>query len=128
MNRTTRSFIASALVLSLAIPAAPACAEQLGTATALAGDRERIAAILARPEAQAQLQARGVDPAEAQARVAALTDEEAAQLAARIDPLPAGGEGGIGMAVTVGIYVVVIAVALAVMGVVALAKAISKSA
>jgi hypothetical protein len=128
MNRTTRSFIASALVLSLAIPAAPACAEQLGTATALAGDRERIAAILARPEAQAQLQARGVDPAEAKARVAALTDEEAAQLAARIGELPAGGVAG--PAAVLGGYALmaVFAVLLVVAGVVALAKAVSKSA
>jgi hypothetical protein len=33
----------------------------------------------------------GVDPAHAQNRVAALTDQEAAQLAARLDELPAGG-------------------------------------
>jgi hypothetical protein len=37
------------------------------------------------------LEARGVDAASAAARAAALTDEEAATLAARIDELPAGG-------------------------------------
>jgi hypothetical protein len=41
---------------------------------------------------RARLQAYGVDPAQAQARVAALTDEEAARLAAQIDELPAGGD------------------------------------
>jgi hypothetical protein len=34
-----------------------------------------------------------VDAADAQARVAALSDEQAQQLAARIDQLPAGGDG-----------------------------------
>ena len=40
---------------------------------------------------QAQLQARGVNPTDVKARVAAMTDEEAAQVASRIDELPAGG-------------------------------------
>ena len=40
--------------------------------------------------------ARGVSPQDAQARAAALTDAEAAELAARIDELPAGGIGIVG--------------------------------
>ena len=36
----------------------------------------------------------GVNPAQARARAAALTDEEAARVAAEIDKLPAGGSGG----------------------------------
>ena len=35
----------------------------------------------------------GVNPADAKARVASLTDDEAAQLASKIDNLPAGGDG-----------------------------------
>ena len=45
---------------------------------------------------QAQLQNLGIAKADAQARVAALTDDEAATLAGRIDSLPAGGDGVIG--------------------------------
>jgi len=52
---------------------------------------ERIAGVLERADVRSQLQAHGVNPADVQARVAALTDEEAADLAARIDSLPAGG-------------------------------------
>jgi hypothetical protein len=40
-----------------------------------------------------QMQALGLDPANAKSRVAALTDAEAAQLADRINTLPAGADG-----------------------------------
>jgi hypothetical protein len=51
-----------------------------------------VASVLQRSEVRTHLQAMGVDPSEVQARVAALSDEEAAQLAARLDELPAGGD------------------------------------
>jgi hypothetical protein len=63
-----------------------------------------------RPELSARLVAEGVDAAEAEARVAALTDEEAALLAARFDELPAGGDprGLFGLlAVAAVVYVVI---------------------
>jgi cytochrome c1 len=41
---------------------------------------------------QARLQVYGVSVADVKARVAAMTDQEAADLAARIDSLPAGGD------------------------------------
>jgi hypothetical protein len=43
----------------------------------------------------------GVSPADVKARVAALTDDEAAELAARIDELPAGGVSILGVALIV---------------------------
>lgn len=55
--------------------------------------RARIGAFLARAEVRRLLAERGVDPADAQARAAALTDDQARDLAARIDRLPAGGDG-----------------------------------
>ena len=55
-------------------------------------ERERLAGLLERVEVQARLQSLGVDPASAKARVAALSDEEAARLAAQMDELPAGGD------------------------------------
>lgn len=54
--------------------------------------RAQLAAQLARPELQARLQALGIAPADAQARVAALSDQEAASMASQIDALPAGGD------------------------------------
>ena len=59
-----------------------------------------------------KLAAHGVAPDEAQARVAALTDEEAAQLAATIDAAPAGGGNG-GVAVLTGITMIAVAILLA---------------
>ena len=47
---------------------------------------------LQRADVVAALQARGVNVDAARARVAALTDEEAAQVAAEIDKAPAGGD------------------------------------
>ena len=49
--------------------------------------------VLERADVQQQLQAHGVTLEQAKARVAALSDAEAAQLAAQIDSLPAGGDG-----------------------------------
>jgi hypothetical protein len=97
MIKKLRRLIASLLVVSIAglgLPL-PAQAAMVGT-DAITGststERERIATFLDRAEVQAQLQAQGVSPTDVKARVAALSDDEAAQLASRIDSLPAGGE------------------------------------
>jgi hypothetical protein len=66
--------------------------EQVHAANAAHLNQQKIAAALDRPEVVAQLEKMGVDKADAQARVAALTDDEAASLASRIDSLPAGGD------------------------------------
>lgn len=54
-------------------------------------DRTLIVAALSREDVQAALVARGIDPAQAQDRVAALTDEEASVVASQLDTAPAGG-------------------------------------
>lgn len=59
-------------------------------------DRSSIIAKLDRPEIQAQLENLGISKADAQSRVAALTDEQAASLRHKIDSLPAGGDGIVG--------------------------------
>jgi uncharacterized protein DUF6627 len=100
MIATLRRIIASLLIVSiggLALPL-PAQAGIIATdSIAAAGERSRIASLLDRAEVRAQLQAYGVSPADVKARVAALTDDEAAQLAARIDALPAGGADILGV-------------------------------
>jgi hypothetical protein len=52
-----------------------------------------IQASLARADVQSAMIELGVDPAQAQARVHALTDEELLQLEGKLETLPAGGDG-----------------------------------
>ena len=54
--------------------------------------QERLASLLQRDDVVAALQARGVSPEQARERVAALSDNEAAQLVDEIDAAPAGGD------------------------------------
>jgi uncharacterized protein DUF6627 len=67
---------------------------QASTATTASGAAEARASLnatLNRPEVQAELVRQGVDPTLAMERVAALSDADAARLAAQIDSAPAGG-------------------------------------
>jgi hypothetical protein len=82
------------LALSLHLPAAHA--GMIGTEAVINAaqsqqHRERLHSALNRDDVQAQLLARGVDPAQVQARVDSLTDEEMQTLATNMDQLPAGG-------------------------------------
>jgi len=54
-------------------------------------EREHVKSLLERPELAAQLEKMGVNATDAQARVDAMTPEEVAQLAGRLDQLAAGG-------------------------------------
>lgn len=93
-----RRFISGMLVVSIAgmgLPL-PASAGMVATDAALAAAaRDHVGSLLDRAEVSAGLEARGVSPAEVKARVAALSDAEALQLAREIDSLPAGADGGI---------------------------------
>ena len=96
MNNKISSVISCALIVSMAglsMPL-PADAAMVSSEAAIAAStaRAKIASILRRDDLAAQLRARGVNPLDVEARLAVLTDDEAAQLAARIDRLPAGGE------------------------------------
>ncbi|WP_163143225.1 PA2779 family protein, partial [Arhodomonas sp. KWT] len=87
---------------TLFIPAAQA--SMVGTQTLAAQQsadaaRERVQALLQREDVRDQLVSYGVDPAEAQQRVAALSDAEARQMAQRMDEMPAGGTSILGAAV-----------------------------
>ena len=53
--------------------------------------RTRLQTMLQRTDVQRQLEAWGVDPLEAQKRVAALSEHELRTLAAQMEQLPAGG-------------------------------------
>jgi len=56
-------------------------------------DRERINMLLDRSEVRKQLEAWGVKSEEAKAWIDSLTDREIAEIATRIDQMPAGGSG-----------------------------------
>jgi hypothetical protein len=68
------------------------------------GQRDGLLRVLERADVQQQLQAHGVTVEQAKSRVAALSDAEAAQLAAQIDSLPAGGDG-VGALITAALIV-----------------------
>lgn len=102
-----RSAIAATLIVSIAglgLPL-PAQAGMLSTDQAVASPaRERIASLLERHELQDRLAAYGVKASDVKARIAALTDDEVAQLAGQIGQAPAGGDAAgalIGAAVLV---------------------------
>lgn len=83
------------LALSLHFPAAQAGmvgTEAVVNASQVQQSRERLQNALNRADIKAQLTARGVDPAQVQARIDSLTDEETQTLAGNIDQLPAGGD------------------------------------
>jgi hypothetical protein len=58
--------------------------------------RARLGGFLDRDDVRLALEARGIDPAEARARVDALSDAEVQAIAGRLDELPAGGNGVVG--------------------------------
>ena len=63
---------------------------------AASAGRDRVKSFLDRAEVQVQMQALGVNPQAALARVDALSDDEVASLAGRLDQLPAGGTDIVG--------------------------------
>lgn len=87
------SLAAVLLAVTTIIPVARAGmigTQQVVAAQAAAEDRARLDAALQRDDVRAQLQAFGVDPADARDRVASLSDAEVRLLAERAGELPAG--------------------------------------
>lgn len=108
--RTYRRFIAAILtvcITGLGLPL-PAQADIVTSEEASVGaERAAIAGFLARSEVREALAARGVSPQAAQARVDALSDTEAQQLARDIDRLPAAGTDVLGVLLTVFIVLLI---------------------
>jgi hypothetical protein len=98
MQSVKRAFVGALLAaftfvgFTQTVQAAMIGTEQIHAANAGGRDHARINAALDRPEVISHLESMGVTKDDAQARVAALTDEEAATLASHIDSLPAGGD------------------------------------
>jgi hypothetical protein len=93
MFRSLKRLISGLLIVCLAGLGLPVHAGMLPTQAGAAGsDRGQVLSVLDRQEVRAGLEARGVSPADVKARVAAMSDDEVAQLAGQLDSLPAGGD------------------------------------
>lgn len=100
--RRTVALLSAVCVLGTSLPAAalatPTLPAPVTTEEALAPSvQERVNALLARDDVRAALAERGVDAAQVEARVAALSDDEARLLAQRLDQLPAGASDVLGI-------------------------------
>src|SRR2546427_740675 len=87
-------------LLGAAIPYRPAQAGLVVTDSVITparrpeSDRERVRALLDRRDLQSQLEEYGISAGEAAGRVDALTDQEIALIADRLNEVPAGGDAG----------------------------------
>ena len=97
MFKSLSRFLSAALVVSMlgATMPAPVSARMIGSEETLSAaqvdaDRATINAWLARAEVRDELVAMGVSPAEVEARVAALGDDEIRDLAGKVGTAPAG--------------------------------------
>ena len=98
MRNRFRNLLVAALATSLVAASLQSAAyagvistQEYLTAVDREATRARIDAVLAREEVRSQLEQYGVDPAVADARIAALTDQELEQLATDLENMPAGG-------------------------------------
>lgn len=82
--------------LTLSMAAAPATAGVISTQQALSAElraakETQVRQSLAREDVRQAMQRLGVDPADADARIASLSDAELVQMQGELDRLPAGG-------------------------------------
>lgn len=88
-------------------------AEMIDTNTVIAAqkqeaNRERVTAFLSRDDVQQAMVRHGVDAAEAQQRVASLSNSELTKISQAMEQLPAGGDGGIGTIVGAAVFIFVV--------------------
>jgi len=91
------SILMALLMIMISAPVSSVFAAMVGTEDILANRhasdvRDQVRSFLDRQDVQSQLTARGIDPAEAKARVDSLSDSEVMQIADTIDQLPSGGD------------------------------------
>jgi hypothetical protein len=97
------ALVLAVVMFVISMPLGAAQAALVSTEQMLAGgdgaaDRARVLAFLDRAEVREQIAALGVDPNEAAARVAALSDAQVREIAGQLDQLPAG-QGAVGVVV-----------------------------
>jgi hypothetical protein len=95
MNNTLCRILIALMVWT---PFQMAQAGMIGTeqsvSSANSADRATVLNVLSRTDVASQLQSLGIDPAQASGRVQAMSDQEIAALASRLDSLPAGANDG----------------------------------
>ncbi len=100
-----------AAMASLSLPVVPVHAAMVGTDRVIAQDeglpRDRVTAFLKREDVRAEMRNLGISPAEAEARVAALSDAEIDKIAGHIDELPAG-QGAVGAIIGAAVLIFII--------------------
>ena len=115
----------------LSLVVAPVQAAMVGTADILKAQsddlaRQKVKLFMERQDVVQQIQAWGVNPEEAQARVDTMTDEEISLLAAKIDQLPSAGSDALGFILAVAIIIFVVLIITDIMGVTAVFTFINK--
>jgi len=97
LTATMKRYVACALILLFATAGIQASAnaamigtDQVAQEATVENQRAELQTLFAREDVADQLSAMGVDPAEAQERVAGLSDAEVAQLLGQMEDLPAG--------------------------------------
>ena len=107
MKSSLKRVLCSFLVIAMAmLPFQSGQARMIGSDAVIASaasqaDRNTVTNFLNRADTASQLQSMGVDPSSAKERVAAMTDEEVASLAGKINSLPAGASSGWGMLIVI---------------------------
>lgn len=110
--KTLKKMLAVMLATSIALTSFAQAAPALITTEQVAAadvrkDRAMVMETLQRPELQKKLQEFGVGIEEAQARVAALTDEEVSTLARQIETAPSGGSDVLGFVLVIFIVLLI---------------------
>jgi len=114
MKSLTIRMLCRMLIVSMfMLPIHGSWAGMVGTEQAMAvagaqAERNAVLAALSRADVSSQLSALGVDPRDARARVAAMSDGEVRAMANRIDSLPAGAGSGWEWAAAIAIVAVVV--------------------
>ena len=106
--------IMAVLMLLISTPSQSVLAALINTEIVLAEDqsqasRQYLLQVLAREDVRSTLIAQGIDPQEAEARIASLSDSEVIKLTDQIEDLPAG-QGVIEL--TIGVLIIVLLVVL----------------
>jgi hypothetical protein len=112
-TRTT-GIILAVMMFLISTPYQSALAALINTETVLAENqsneaRDYLKQLMAREDIRSALIAHGIDPLEAEARIASLSDSEIIELSDQIENLPAGGDA-IGLVIAVLVIIVLVLV------------------
>ena len=112
-TRTT-GIILAVMMFLISTPYQSALAALINTETVLAENqsqeaRDDLKQLMAREDVRSALIAHGIDPLEAEARIASLSDSEIIELSDQIENLPAGGNA-IGLVIAVLVIIVLVLV------------------